>query len=297
MTSLLLALITSTFTLAAGNPALLDLPAGSPAPAQLTLESFTNWSKPLLKPSYASAFTPNVFEWYENEKSRGLPQEAISDPGKIYVNVERPLRETIGYEEAGDIEEGNTVGAEVYSEMDGTVAQVLETMLFRWGKPVGAAEGKTYPPGGQFARRIDYFAPNPNWGTGAYASLSLRKDGGIVKDIADRYIMLIRGNEKDGYDVFMSYVRPGGNTLTKQCMAIAIIRPLPNGKTSYKLSTRFQGQSYKVLGNVKIGRAQIGFNIAKVRAIQEETMGMLKELRTTGKIADKKTDIEWGKGF
>lgn len=279
------------------NPALLDLPAAGPAPASLTLDSFAKWATPLLQPSYASAFTANVFSWYENEKNRDLPVEVSRDPGKIFVNVDRPLRETIELEEAGEITEGNTVGAEVYAEMSGSVHEVLETMLYRWGKPTGEAEGKTYPLGGQFAKRVDYWAPNANWGEQAYASLTLRRDGGIVKDIADRYIVLIRGNDAQGYDVFMQFVRPGGTTLTKQCFAIAIIRPLSNGKTSYKLSTRFQGQSYKVLGNVRIGRAQIGFNVAKVRAIQEETMNMLKELRDTGKIADHKTDIEYGKDF
>ncbi|MGZ3710875.1 MAG: hypothetical protein ACXVBE_03925, partial [Bdellovibrionota bacterium] len=73
--------------------------------------------------------------------------------------------------------------------------------------------------------------------------------------------------------------------------------PEKDGKTSYKLSTRFQGQNYKMLGSVRLGRAQVGFNVAKVRGIQEEVQNMLKELRSTGKIADHKTDIEYGKGF
>jgi hypothetical protein len=289
--------LTAGTAFAAPNPALLDLPPGSAAPQVLTLDSYTKWAAPMLKPGYASLFTGKVFEWFENEKSRDLPPETYADAGKIYVSVDRPLQQTIELEQSGDIEEGNTVGAEVYSLMDGSVHEVLNTMLYRWGKPADAEDGKTYAPGGQFARRIDYWAPNANWGAQAFASLSLRKDGGIVKDIADRYIVLIRGNDAQGYDVIMQFVRPGGTTLTKQCFAMAIIRPAANGKTSYKLSTRFQGQSYKVLGNVRIGRAQIGFNVAKVRAIQEETMGMLKELRSTGKIADHKTDIEYGKNF
>lgn len=279
----------------AANPALRDVPRShQPAPTELTFQSYQEWAAPLLRPDYASAFTGKIFEWYEEEKGRGLPPEVYRDAGRVYVNVERPLRQTIEFEDAGDIEEGNTVGAEVYSEMTGTVNQVLTTMLFRWGKPVGSDDGFTYPPPGQFARRIDYWAPNPGWGPQAYASLSLRRDGGIVNDLADRYIVLLRGDDERGYDVFMQYVRPGGETSTKQVFAIAIIRPLSNGKVSYKISTRYQGQSYKVLGNVSIGRKNIGFNVEKVRAVQVETMNMLKALRETGKIPEKKSDIEFG---
>lgn len=282
----------------AGSPALLDLPrAAQPAPEQLEKEAYRKWVGPLLRvqgKDFTSAFTANIFSWYENEKSRGLPEEVSRDPDRIFVNVERPLRETIELEDGGEIEVGNTVGAEVYSEMNGSPREVLDTMLYRWGKPVGKEEGNTYPPGGPFARRIEYFAPNPNWGTNAFANLTLRRDGGIVKDLADRYIVLVRGNEEEGFDVLMQLVRPAGTTASQQCLAIAIIRPLGNGKSSYKISTRYQGQSYKVLGNVGIGRKQIGFNAGKVRAVQVETMEMLKELRAKGDITDHKTDIEWG---
>jgi hypothetical protein len=298
MKAFFIAFLWTSAAFAATNPALLDLPkSAEPAPAQITQASYQKWARPMLRSSgrdFTSAFTGKIFAWFENEKSRGLPSEVYSDPEKTFVNVERPLRETIELEDGGDIEEGNTVGAEVYSEMPGTVHEVFETMLYRWGKPAGATEGRTYPPGGPFSRRVDYFAPNPVWGPQAYASLSLRRDGGVVKDLADRYMMIVRGNDQEGYDIFMQYIRPAGDTKSEQCFAIAIIRPLANGKTSYKISTRYQGQNYKVLGNVSIGRKQIGFNVGKVRAIQVETLGMLSELQENGKIADHKTDIEWG---
>lgn len=187
------------------------------------------------------------------------------------------------------------MGAEVYAELQGTTDLALEAMLYRWGKPIGKTDGFTYPPGGPFARRIEYFAPNADWGSMAYASLSLRRDGGIVKDLADRYMMLVRGDSQRGYDVLMQYIGAGGTTPTTKVFAMAIIRPVADGKVSYKISTRFQGQSYKVLGNVSIGRKNIGFNPDKVRAVQMEYAGNLKELRETGKISEKKSDIEWGK--
>jgi hypothetical protein len=282
------------------NPALIGVQTGNshPAPAELNLDSYTAWAQPILQPKsgadYTSAFTSLVFDWYEREKDSPLPPDVAQDPQHIFVNVQGPENETIQLEQSGDIEEGNTVGAEVYAEMDGTVAQALEAMLYRWGKPVGQKDGFTYPPGDTFSRRIEYFAPNADWGAQAFASLSLRKDGGVVHDLADRYLMLVRGDDKHGYDVFMQYIGPAGTTDSKECFAIAIIRPTSPGKVSYKLSTRFQGQSYKVLGNVTVGRAQIGFNSAKDREIQLEYMAELKELQASGAIADHKTDISWG---
>lgn len=283
------------------NPALIDVETGKvrPAPEEISFDAYLEWAQPILNPApgvdVTSAFMPYVFEWYENEKNRGLPPEVSADADKIFVNVERPLAETVELEEAGEIEEGTTVGAEVYAEMEGTPKELLEAMLFRWGKPAGKEEGFTYPSGGPFARRIDYFAPVADWGPNVFASLSLRRDGGIVKDIADRYLVLVRGDETRGYDVLMQFLKPAGKTSTTRVFAITIIRPLGNGKSSYKISTRYQGQSYKVLGNVSVGRANIGFNVDKVRDVQLDYAKQLKELRETGTIRDKKTDIEFGK--
>lgn len=83
-------------------------------------------------------------------------------------------------------------------------------------------------------------------------------------------------------------------TSTEKCFAIAMLRPLPSGKVSYKISTRYQGQVYKILGSISIGRSQIGFNVSKVRAVQVESNGLLKELQDTGTIKDRKTDIKYG---
>jgi hypothetical protein len=283
------------------NPALIEMEGlPGPAPAELELDSYLDWAAPILQREDGldsiSAFTPFIFEWYEEEKGRdSLPPEVYSDPGRIHVNVDRPLRQTIELEEFGEIEEGNTVGAEVYAELEGTVDQALEAMLFLWGKPVGKESGLTYPSTAPFGRRVEYFAPLPELGPGAYANLTLRRDGGIIRDLADRYILLVRGDSTSGYTVVMQYVRPALRTTTQRVFAMALLRPLGDGKVSYRISTRYQGQSYKVLGNVSIGRAQIGFNREKIRAVAEEYRARINELRETGTIKDRKTNIEWGR--
>lgn len=283
------------------NPALIDVQDGiaRPAPTELALDSYLNWVQPIMQQhglESPSGFTAKVFEWYQNEKNRGLPAEVEQDPEHIYVNVARPLAETIELEEAGDITEGNTVGAEVYAEQSGTMKEALSTMLFRWGRPANAEEGKTHPPGGPFQKRVDYFAANADWGPGAYASLTMRRSGGLLKNLFDRYIVLIRGNDTDGYDVLMQYLKAGGTTSSENCFAIAILRPVGPNKVAYKISTRYQGQSYKILGGIKLGREKIGFNIPKVRAVQVESNGLLKELQDTGNIKDRNSDLEYGDG-
>lgn len=299
-----LSMILAMFVIAplafAENPALIDMRGGPdrPAPVELSFDSYAEWVKPLLQDSGSfSAFTGRVFDWYEQEKGRDLPGEVSRDPGRIFVNVDRPLQQTIELEEAGEIEEGNTVGAEAYVEMDGTTDQALAALLMLWGKPLDAEEGFTYPAPSPFGRRIEYSAPMPEWGPGAYANVTLRRDGGIVNDLADRYLVLVRGNSQEGFTVVMQYVKPASpyETQTQQVFAIGIIRPGSTGKVTYRISTRYQGQSYKVLGNVSIGRAQIGFNRAKVREAMEAYRDRVKELKETGTIRQRKSNIEWGK--
>jgi hypothetical protein len=281
------------------NPALIDMETGAkrPAPAELELTSYDAWVRTILpSEDTVSAFMPYIFEWYEEERQRSsLPAEVQQDPDKIFVRTDRPISQTDELEGSGEIEEGNTVGAEVYAEYDCTVDQALEAMKYVWGKPAGATEGETFPPANPYNRRVEYFAPLPEMGEGAFANMTMRKDGGIVKDIFDRYVLLVRGDKDQGYTVVMQYVKPALATHTKQVFAIALLTPLANGKTAYRISTRYQGQSYKVLGNISIGRSQIGFNKAKIKNVAYEYGLRIKELKETGTIKDKKTDIGWGK--
>ena len=62
-----------------------------------------------------------------------------------------------------------------------------------------------------------------------------------------------------------------------------------DGKSSFKISSRYQGQSYRFLG--EIGRNTIGFNASKVRGIQKSYVESVVELRTTGRIKDHENDL------
>ena len=190
---------------------------------------------------------------------------------------------------SSDLETYTTAGADVYAVLDGSVDQALEAQLNVWGKPVGQIEGQSKPAPAPFGARANWFAPNPLWGSGAYASLEVRKNGGIIKNLSDRYLLLVRGDSQKGYDVLMQFMGPAGDSSTTNVLAIAIIRPLPDGKSSFKISSRYQGQSYRFLG--EIGRNTIGFNASKVRGIQKSYVESVVELRTTGRIKDHENDL------
>ena len=287
LSAFVLALIAANAS-AAKNPALEEMQTGKSriAPATLNLAEYTAWAAPILGPNDSvSAFTEKAFAWLEEERSRGLPQQVNTDREKIYADTQGPRRETEEMEDAGEIAENVTVGANVYAEMDGSVEQVLEAMLFRWGKPVGASEGSTKPNPKPFSVRTEHFAPNPEWGSNAFVNQSIRQKGGVVNDMNDRYLMLLRGNASDGYEVLMQFVKRGGESDTTQSLGVAIIRPLGNGKTAYKIFTRYMGQNYGFLGGM-IGKGQFGFNQGNVRGVQLDFMRQLKELKEKGKITN-----------
>lgn len=263
------------------------------APAELSKDAYVRWAEPLLKAQGTdrlSPFTNIIFAWYEANKGNSLPGEVAKDPQRIFADVETAKRETIALEEAGEIEKYVAAGANVYAEIPGTVDQVLESTLYLWGKPIGKTEGKT-KPGAQptHSKRADYLEPNAKWGPGAFANLEIRKSGGIVKDLSDHYILLVRGDATKGYDVLMQFAAPQGKTETQQVLAIAVIRPLGNGKVAHKIASRYIGQSYGLLG--PIGREQMGFNQAKVKQIEKSFTDYVNELRTTGKIADQTNEL------
>ena len=276
------------------NPALAGIQKGKflPAPQSLSEDSYLDWLDAVSKiqgwQDVASAFTDKLFVWYENEKNRGLPNEVYQNADRIYVNVDRPKQETLELEDQGEIEAQTTIGAEVYAEMDGTIDQVLDVMLFRWGKPIGKADGETHPNGGMFSKRVEYFSPNLEWGSNGYVNVSNRTNGGLLKDMDDRFLVLIYGDNVRGYDIVMQFLAPHGRTATKKSLGIATMRPLPNGKTAFKITTRYQGQSYNI--PLIDGRSVFGFNESKVRAVQKEFSDMLEEYRSSGKIKQNSMD-------
>ncbi len=263
------------------------------APAELSEDAYRRWAEPLLNATgtdRTSPFTAKIFAWYEANKNTGLPAEVAKDPQKIYADVATAKAETIKLETDGEINKYIAAGANVYAEMEGTTDQALETTLFLWGKPVGKSEGRTKPEASPtHSKRVDYLEPNEKFGPGAFANLEIRRNGGIVRDLSDHYLILVRGNSVKGYDVLMQFVAPEGKTETTAVLAIAIIRPLPNGKVAHKIASRYMGQSYGILG--PIGRDAMGFNQTKVKAIEKRFTDYVNELRTTGTIKDQKNDL------
>jgi hypothetical protein len=254
------------------------------APAKIEKDSFLAWSKSIN--ATENAFADYLFDWFESEKGRDLPPQVYNDAEKMYVSVESPLRQTIELEEAGTIEEGVTYGSEIYAKIPANINQVLETILYRWGKPVGKASGTTAPADTVYGKRVDSIVEK--WGPGAYLSITKRTNGGIARDMNDQSLLLVRGNEKDGYDIIGQFIQPNGNTTTTSSMSLMILRALPDGTTSYKLSGRHLGQNYTFLGNVSIGRNNFGFNVGKYRQGQKDFQAMVDELKRTGNIKDRK---------
>jgi hypothetical protein len=290
----LLSLAVSFSAQAAVNPALDGIiNVGTRlAPQDLSLDAYSRWVDPIAKPNgkdFTSSFAPAIFAWYESNKSAPLPAQVSQDADKIYVDVETAKAQALELEDSGDIEPYTAAGADVYAIVDGNVDQALEAQLNVWGKPVGKLEGKTKPAPSPFGKRANWFAPNPAWGPGAYASLEVRKDGGIIWSLSDRYVLLVRGDSATGYDILMQYIGPVGQSPTTNVLAIAMIRPMPDGKASFRISSRYQGQSYRFLG--EIGRSTIGFSQSKVRGIQKSYVDTVTELRATGKIADHANDL------
>lgn len=290
---LLLALCLPLTALA--NPALKDIPDVGPrhAPAELRKDEYVRWAEPLLKvtgTNLASPFTNSIFAWFEANKGAELPAQVQQDADKIYVDVETAKKEILDLEAKGKVTKLTGAGANVYAELAATPDQVLNANLYLWGKPIGQSNGRTRPRAApSHSNRVNYFAPNPQWGPNAFASLEVRTGGGIVKDLNDRYVVLVRGDSQKGYEVLMQFlgVRETEDTelsQTQNVLAIAVIRPIGNGKTAFKISSRYVGQT-TVSESI---RNKYTFNPEKIRQIQMSFVNYVKELVSTGKIVDQK---------
>ncbi len=231
-----------------------------------------------------SPFQDYVFDWSDAEKGRDLPSEVNSDPDKTFVSVEKPLQETIALENQGDVEKGVTYGLEIYSKINATIEQVMETVLFRWGKPIGKTSGATYPFDSVFGYRVE--ALSQLWGESSYLNKSIKTHGGIAKDIQDELYFLVRPANSGGYDLAAGFVKAAGTTTTKTYFMLSQIRPLADGTVSYKISGRQMGQSYTQLG-LEFGRKNFGFNRDRIHNGQKEVLGMIEEYKRTGKIHER----------
>lgn len=254
--------------------------AGAP-PTTITRAAYLSWLASI--DSATSAFADKIFAWQDEQLRNPLPPQVNADPDKIYIAVARPMAETIELEQAGEIEEGNTVGFEAYAIINAPIATVLEAKLFTWGKPIGKASGDTYPFDSVFSQKHDQLSVK--WGTGNYFSSSDTSGGGIVKNLHDDYTLLVRGSDADGYTLYAGFFAPRDGSPTTSHVSIVMLRPLPGGKTEFRQSIRQQGQSYKMFG-IDYGRRNFGFNAVRVRQGQKQFYDMAYELKNTGKIKE-----------
>ena len=166
-----------TFFLSLCVTALLPLAAsaGATPPGQIDRASYASWLTALGAP--ATPYYDYMFKWFEGQQGRPLPAQVMSDPDKLFVTVDAPLAEAIRVEEGGDAEEGTTYGLETYGILDAPIATVVETMLYRWGKPVGQPSGVTHPNDTVFGFREEKLTVE--WGPGSYKTYTKKHNGGV----------------------------------------------------------------------------------------------------------------------
>jgi hypothetical protein len=261
----------------------LNAQAEPQPPLSLELESYRAWLEK--SESSVSPFLPNLFSWNMEQESLPLPEAVANDPKRVIVTVQRPLAETDQLEASGEIEEARTIGFETYGEIDASVELVLETLLFRSGKPVGLREGTTYPIDSIFGSRRETI--RERWGASNYFITNQKTGGGFVRDQNDSYSTLVRGNAQEGFVILSSFFAPIGPTETQSALTFVRLRPLPGGKTDYRTSARFVGQSYGMFGK-NAGRASFGFNATRIRQGQIEFFALVKELKDTGRIPERR---------
>jgi hypothetical protein len=256
--------------------------AGPTPPVKIDRQSYDQWLIDIGAP--ASPYTDYTFRWIDEQKQKALPHEVSADPQKLFVAVEAPLAEAIRVEGAGDAEEGTSYGLETYALIDAPVSAVLETVLFRWGKPVGREGGMTRPFDTVYGFREESLSPE--WGTGSYKTFTVKKNGGIAGDMNDSFTLLVRGNAKEGYLLVGSFIAPTGETITTSYISAVVLKPTADGKTDYRVAGPQTGQSYAFFG-IENGRKNFGFNRDRIREGQKEFLGQIQELKKTGKITEK----------
>ncbi len=266
---------------------LATLVQASDAPAVLEREAYRSWLQEI--ESVESVYLDSLFDWMEEQKISELPAAVDADPEKLFVSVDKPLQDTIEAEANGDIEKGTTYGLETYGKISAPIETVLETILFRWGKPVGQLAGTTYPYDTVFSFRQETLAPF--WGPQAYRTETLMRGGGVAKDQSDVNSLVLRGNSEEGYFLAGSFFGAKGRTPTTSAMSIIYLKPGPSGDTEYRVSGRYTGQSYAIFG-LEFGRRNYGFNVTKIRQGQKEFYSMVEELKTTGKIRERRPTNE-----
>ncbi|GHS90015.1 hypothetical protein FACS189487_11260 [Campylobacterota bacterium] len=257
--------------------------AGAPSiPPTIDRATFPKFLKSIGAPD--SPYFDYVFRWYEVQQKSALPAQVNQDPDKLYVSVTAPLAEAVKVEAAGDAEQGTTYGLETYGILDAPINTVLETFLFRWGKPVGKANGVTHPNDTVFGKREEKL--DVEWGPGNFKTYTKKTNGGIANDENDSFALLLRGDATSGYALVGAFIAPIGETTTTSYITIIYIKPTADGKTEYRVAGMLGGQSYAFFG-LDNGRKNFGFNVSRIREGQKDFYSQVKALKETGKIPEK----------
>ncbi|MGZ3710876.1 MAG: hypothetical protein ACXVBE_03930 [Bdellovibrionota bacterium] len=259
--------------------------ADTTPPAAVERTTYLRWLKSI--GSTVSPFEQKLFAWYEAQRNLPLPNEVAQDSQHLFVSVAAPLAATIELENGGEIEKGVTYGLETYGALDVNIATALQTILFRWGKPVGATEGVTYPTDTVFSYREEHLAPQ--WGANTFRTTTKKTGGGVAKDMNDVYSLMVRGDDRAGYTLIGSFLSKDGknNTQTTSFITIVTLRALPDGRTDYRVAGYHMGQSYAFFG-IDFGRKTYGFNVDRIRVGQKEFYDQAAELKKTGKISERR---------
>ncbi len=261
--------------------------AGPNPPAVLEKASHNAWIKQIGAETI-SPYANFAFGWYEAQKARALPPQVNADPDKLFVSVAAPLAEAIKVEKSGEVAPGTSYGLETYAIIDAPASKVMETILFRWGKPIGQTGGITFPYDTVFGYREE--RATPEWGPNAYKTYTFKRNGGIAMDMNDVFAMVVRGDAKNGYTLVGSLLEPYGNgttTTSTTYITIITLRPMADGKTDYRVAGLLTGQDYSFFG-VDNGRKNFGFNVTKIREGQKEFIKQVKALKDTGKIPERR---------
>ena len=238
--------------------------AGVPVPPPtIDRATYPAWLQQIGAP--ASPYFNFAFSWLEEQSKKPLPAQVAADPEKLFVSVDRPLAEAVKAEGAGDVEEGTSYGLETYAIIDAPVATVLETILFRWGKPVGQPAGITHPFDTVFGFREE--KATPEWGPGSFKTITQKKNGGIASDMNDSFSLLVRGNPQQGFVIAGSFLAPTGATTTSSFITMIVIRPMADGKTEYRVAGLLTARTIPSSVSIRAARtsASTPFAFAKAK--------------------------------
>jgi hypothetical protein len=252
-----------------------------PPPLEITRTSYRRWLEAI--GSKMSAFFDDLFTWHEHQLVSPLPGKVLSDPEKLYVDVQTALTQTRAHEASGDVTKLTTVGFDSYGLLTVSPSVALETILFYSGKPVGKPWGQTYPVNPVFS--CSCCSIQEKWGERDYVSSASYTRGGFAFDINDDYTILVRGNSSSGYTVFRNYLKPteSKRTPTEAHFAIAMFKPAPDGTVEFRHALRRNGQNYLL----EFNRNKYGFNQEQAREIEKAVAKSMEELKNTGKITER----------